>query len=196
MRTAHLLPVSPSMHCLGGVPGLEWCTWSGVVYLVWGVPGPRGGEGGGGGVPGPERGSTWSRGVYLVPGGVPGPGAVSSPRGCTFSWGVNLVLGVYLVLGGVPGPRGYIWSGGVYVVPGGVPGLRWCTWSGGCVPGLGGVYLVPGVYLFLGVYLPRYSPLWTEWLRDRCKNITFANFVKRALIFSTSPVVLLPWLSV
>ena len=39
-----------------------------------------------GGVPSP--------GVYLVPGGVPGP------RGCTWSQGVCLVLG------GVPGPRG------------------------------------------------------------------------------------------
>ena len=46
MRTAHLLPVSPSMHCSG-------------VYLLWGC--------------------TWSWGVYLVPGCVPGPG------GCTWS---------------------------------------------------------------------------------------------------------------
>ena len=38
MRTTRLLPVSPSMHCSGG------------VYLVPGV-------------------CTWSRGVYLVPGG-------------------------------------------------------------------------------------------------------------------------------
>ena len=45
-----------------------------------------------GGVPGP--GCTWFRGVYLVLGGVPGPG------GCTWS------RGVYLVPGGVPGPGG------------------------------------------------------------------------------------------
>ena len=45
MRTAQLLPVSPSMHCLG-VPG-QGCTWSG------GVPGPRR-------VPGPG-GCTWSQ---------------------------------------------------------------------------------------------------------------------------------------
>ena len=54
MRTARLLPVSPSMHCSGG------CT-------CWGcVPGP-GGCTCLGGVPGP-----W--GVYLVPGGVPAQG--------------------------------------------------------------------------------------------------------------------------
>ena len=70
-----LLPVSPGMHCSGG--------------------------------------------VYLVRGGVPGPGE------CTWSRGVHLVLGegVYLVLGGggAPGPRGWCtWSRGG------------CTWSGGC----------------------------------------------------------------
>ena len=80
-------------------------------------------------------------------------------------------------------------GGGGYLIPGG------CTWSQGGVPGLGGVYLVSGVNLAWGctwsrgvvpargctwsrgVYLPRYPPPWTEWLTDRCKNITFANFV-------------------
>ena len=40
MRTARLLPVSPSMHCSGGgVPGPGGCTWSGGVYLApGGVP--------------------------------------------------------------------------------------------------------------------------------------------------------------
>ena len=71
-----------------------------------GVPGP-----GQGGVPGPVGvhlvwgvylvlGGTWSRGVHLVPGGVPGPG------GCTWSQGVYLVPG-----DGVPGPGGCTWSG-------------------------------------------------------------------------------------
>ena len=60
---------------------------------------------------------TWSRGVYLVRGGVPGPGR------CTWSWGVYLVPGGVPGLGGVPGP------GGVYLVPGGVPGPRGCTWQ-------------------------------------------------------------------
>ena len=50
--------------------------------MVWGVPG--------------QGGCTWSRGVYLVPGGVPGPRGVPG-------------------LGGVPGPRGV-------PSPGGVPG--------------------------------------------------------------------------
>ena len=54
-----------------------------------------------------------ARGVYLVPGGVPGL------EGCTWSWGVYLVLGgCTWSRGGVPGP------GGVYLVPGGVPGPR------------------------------------------------------------------------
>ena len=62
MRTARLLPVSPSMHCSGG------------MYLVWGVPVPGGYLVWGG------RG-TWYWGVYLVLEGwctwswrVPGPG--------------------------------------------------------------------------------------------------------------------------
>ena len=111
------------------------------------------------------------RGVYL-------PG----PWGCTclvlggvpaWSWGVYLPG-----LGGVPGPGVPAWSGGV-------PAWSWgCTWSGGVylpglggVPGLGGTCLVQGVYLpglggapglggctclVCGVYLVRYSPLWTE----------------------------------
>ena len=71
MRTARLLPVSPSMYCsgggvlgLGGVPSRGGvpggCTWSGGVS-GWGVPGPEG------------RG-------YLVLGGVPGRGGVYLPR--------------------------------------------------------------------------------------------------------------------
>ena len=63
MRTARLLPVSPSMHCSlgvylvpGDVPGR-----GGRVYLVpGGIPAPRG-------VPGP--------------GGVPAPGDVPAPGG-------------------------------------------------------------------------------------------------------------------
>ena len=74
MRTARLLPVSPSMHCSGGgVPGLG-------VYLVWGVYLP-----GGCTCPGVYlvRGCTCSRGVYLPrgEGGVPAPGGVYLPGG-------------------------------------------------------------------------------------------------------------------
>ena len=106
-----------------------------IPKKFWGVHLVREGSPRGRGVPGP-RGNIWSRGctlswgVYLVPGGVPDPGAV------------------YLVLGGIPGPRG---SG-----PGGVPGLGGvsglgsipgpggCTWSQGGVPGPGGGCLVWG----------------------------------------------------
>ena len=54
MRTARLLPVSPSMHCSRRVPG------PGVYLVPGGVPGPRGG------VPDPGVG-----GVYLPRGDVP-----------------------------------------------------------------------------------------------------------------------------
>ena len=89
-------------------------------------------------------GGVWTRGVYLVPEGLPGKGApglggVSGPRG------------VYLVPGGgvcpqrVPGPGGCTWSWGVSGTGGGVyPGR--CTWS------QGELHLVPAG----GV---RYSPL-------------------------------------
>ena len=78
------------------------------------------------------------RGVYLVWGW-----GVTGPRGCTWSWGVYLVLGwCTWSQWGVPGPgdvpgpwgctwsRGCTWYWGVYLVPGG------CTWSGGCTWGV------------------------------------------------------------
>ena len=55
MHTARLLPVSPSMHCAGGIPGpggawfrgvpgpgggLLWAGWVILGDLLWGVPGP------------------------------------------------------------------------------------------------------------------------------------------------------------
>ena len=92
-------------------------------------------------------------------------------------WGGTCSQGGYLLPGGwvVPAP-------GVYLVPGGV-------WSGG-------VYLVPGGYLVRGVPGPeggvpgpgrglvRYSPPppWTEWMTDRCKNITLAKTSFRPVI--------------
>ena len=142
MRTARLLPVSPGMHCSQR-----------GVYLVLGagVPGPRGGQ------------CTWFQGigVYLVPGGC----TWSQGRGCTWSWGMYMVLGggpgtpppepgtpptwswgVYLVLGGVPGLGVVSGPQGVYLVPGEVFAPRGCTWfRGGCT-------------WSWGVYLPRYSP--------------------------------------
>ena len=122
MRTARLLSVSPSIHCLGGVPGPGGRTWFWGVYLVpGGVPGLRGD------VPGP-RGCTWSRvGTW-------------SQGECTWSWGVYMVWGV-------PGPRGYLIPGGV---PAQVPPpvnrmtdrcknitLPQTSFAGGNKPGLG-----------------------------------------------------------
>ena len=111
MRTARAFTVCRSL-LLG-----RGCTC--LVPGGWvGVPSP----GVGAYLPGPG-GCTWSWGVCLVLGGVPGPG------GCTC-----LVWGVYLVPGGctclVPG--GYLPGRRVNLVPGGVP--AWsrggCTWSG------------------------------------------------------------------
>ena len=113
MRTVRTLTVSPIFLCSGQEGGSTWSRG--------GVPGPGGYlVTGGGGVPG--LGGYLVRGVYLVPGvylvlgGVPGPG------------------GVYLVLGGVPGPRG--WVPGPGWVPGHRGGCTWsrggCTWSRGC----------------------------------------------------------------
>ena len=84
MRTTHLLPVSPSMHCSGG------CTLPWRVYLPGGVYLPKGVVPAQGGVP--TRGCT-------CPGGVPAWG------GCTY-------LGVYLPRGGVPAWGEYL-SGSV-----------------------------------------------------------------------------------
>ena len=115
----------------GGVPGPGGCTWS----WGSGVPGPRGVPGWGvcseGGVPGlrgvPGLGVVYLvQGVYFVQGGV-----VYLVRGCTWSRGVYMVPGGYLVPGGctwsrgVPGPGGTCSRGvpgprGVYLVPGGV----------------------------------------------------------------------------
>ena len=111
-------------------------------------------------------------GVYLVLGGVPGPGdvpghgSVPGPReggvpgpgeggvpglgGCTWSGGLYLVWGVYLVRGGT-------WSGG-------------CTWSGGVCQ-----VHPPGTR-----YTPRdqtrYTPPWTE-SQTPVKTLPWPNFV-------------------
>ena len=108
-------------------------------------------------------GCTWSWGVYLVLGGVPGPG------GCTWFWGVYL------------GPGGCTWSQGVYLV------LRGCTWSQGVCTWSRGVYLfpggvpVPGECTWSWGYLPRYSPP-PRGQTDTCKNITFATSLRAVKI--------------
>ena len=162
MRTAHLLPISPSMHCSRGVGvPVSGGTWSHRVYLPGGVP-------------------AW--GVYLhrgctCLGGVPGPRGLYPPGECsclggTWSWGwgctclgVYLVPGVYL-LGGVPTQTVCVPALGVYLVPGctclgDVPGPRGCT--------------CPGVYLSRGYLVPGGTfpgtPL-VNRMTNRCKNIT------------------------
>ena len=80
--------------------------------------------------------------------------------------------GVYL-----PGPGGVC----TCLVPGG------CTWSRGCVPdwSRGGVPAWSRGCVYLpgpGGCLVRYSPLWTEWMTDRCKNITLAKTSFRPVI--------------
>ena len=114
MRTARLLPVSPSMHCSWGVYLVLG------MYLVWGgVPGPGGSVPGHRGVylvqgvPGYRGRCTWSRGCTWSWGDVPGPrGRGTWSRGCTWYWGVcTWSWGVYLVSGGVPGPGGGTYPG-------------------------------------------------------------------------------------
>ena len=116
-------PYLPACTAPGGCtcPGGTWLE----VYLVWvDVPGLGGtwSCGGGGVVPGPGdlpgprgRGCTWSQEVYLVMGGVPGPGG-NCPGGTWSEGVVYLVREGDLVQGGIPGTRG------VYLVLGGVSG--------------------------------------------------------------------------
>ena len=133
-----------------------------------------------GDVPGP-------RGVYLVPGGVSGPGGCTWSRGyLVLGAGVYLVLGVYLVRGGctrsggVPAPGGVspLGGGGVPglegLLQGGVPGPGGCLLQQGGVPGPGGVYLVPGGVP--GQVLPLCGQT------DACKNITFATSFRAVII--------------
>ena len=102
-------------------------------------------------------------GVYL-------PGDVPARLGVP-AWGVYLPVGVP-AQGGVPARLG-VPAWGVYL-PVGVPA------QGGVPARLGvpawGVYLPVGVPAQGGVPA-QVLPLWTEWLTDMCKNITFANFV-------------------
>ena len=117
-----------------------------------------------------------ARGVYL-PGGVPARG-VYLPGGCTCLGGT--CPGVYL-LGGVPARGCTCWR--VYLPGGYLPGgylPRGCTCLGAPAPGVPAWgHLLRGVpALGGGRYLPRYFPLWTEWLTDRCKNIAFTTSLR------------------
>ena len=104
---------------------------------------------------------------------LPGPGGVPGPRGCTLSRGCTwsrwyLVPGVYLVWGDT-------WSQGVYLVRGwgnlaDTPPPRDQTrYPPGTRPGT-----PPGPDKVAPRDQTRY-PLWTEWMTDRCKNITLAT---------------------
>ena len=98
----------------------------------------------GGGVP---------AGGCTCPGGVPARGVYlpggACPGGCTCPGGVYL-------------PGGCTCPDGVYLA--GVSLPRGCTCPGGCT-------CSEGVYL-PGGWLPRYSPLWTEFLTHATENIT------------------------
>ena len=83
----------------------------------------------------------WSQGVYLVLGGVPGPGVCTVPvqggvpDGGVPAQGVSAwCQGVYLVLGCVH-------AGGMYMPRGYLPGRGGCTWYQRVVPAQG-VYLL------------------------------------------------------
>ena len=168
MRTARLLPISPSCTALGGVSGPRLCTWSRGMYLPRGVPAwgylPRGvcllG------------GMYLVCGVYLVGGctcpvGEPTQGSVPDqgvylPGECTWSWGAGGVP----VLGDVPGPGGTCLGG--YTCMGGVPSPGGgCTCLGG-VPAQG-VHLSGGVPA-RGSTCPGTPPV--NRMTNRCKNIT------------------------
>ena len=132
MSTAHLLPVSPSMHCSGGgyLPG--GCTCQGVSLVG---------------------------GVYLPGGYLPrGMGRCTCLEGVPAQKGVPALLGC-TCLGGVPAwgctcPGVYLPGG---CVPArGCPLLGECTCPGGTCPGGWGVYLPGGTCP--GGYLPRYCP--------------------------------------
>ena len=103
------------------------------------------------------------RGVYLVPGGVPGSGG----GGCTWP-GVYLVWGVCLPRGNVPALGVYL-DQGVYLVPGEYLVL-------GGVP-VRGVYLLGG---WEGVPAQLLPPV--NRMTDRCKNITFTTSLRMVKI--------------
>ena len=120
--------------------------------------------------------------------GVSAPREVSAwggclPRGCVYSGGC--LSGGVSTQGGVC--SGGVCPWGVYlggVCPGGVSGqgvsASWGVSTQGGV-WLGGVYpggcLPGGNICLLGVCWDTTPPLWTEWMTDTCKNITFANYV-------------------
>ena len=80
---------------------------------------------------------------------------------------------------GVSSPAGGVWSGVVGVLLlGGVSASRRCLLPGGVCSRGGG--LLPGGHLLRGGGVSQHAPRQTlpvNRMTDRCKNITFANFV-------------------
>ena len=114
------------MYLPRGVPG--GCTWSWGVYLPGGCTWCTWSQGG---VP--------AKGVYLVPGGVPGPKGVPGPGGrreCSCLGSVPAQGLRRAVPGPRNSPRGVPAQGGVYLV------------LGGCTPHIIYIYLFfwPGGY--------------------------------------------------
>ena len=102
-----------------------------------------------------------SRGVYLVPGDVPGP------EGCTCSWGMYLVRGCTwsrgCLLWGVAAPGGGLVGGGA------------C--SGGCL-----VRGVPGGDPPDGYCCGRYPSFWNAFLLPRFFENYFQLFLRKAVL--------------
>ena len=118
----------------------------------------------------------------MVQSASPGRGGLSAwSGGVSAPGGVCLVRegGVCLVGGGcLSGPGGVsAWSsGGVCLVWGGLPGLGgWCLLPGGLVS-------APRGGCYPSMHWGRPPPLWTEWMTDRCKNITLATTSLRPVI--------------
>ena len=81
---------------------------------------------------------------------------------------------------GVPGPGGCLVPGGCLLRE--VPGPGGCLLQG--VPGPGGV-CSQGMVSQHALRQTTPSPLWTEWLTDRCKNITFATSLRTVIMHSS-----------
>ena len=108
-------------------------------------------------------------GVYVLPGGVPGPGG-TCPGGVPGLGGVAAPGGVP-AQGSVPGPGGHLVLEGAHCLRG-VPaprGVGTCSRE---------VHLVRGGVCGPGEHLARYSPLPVDRMTDTCKNITFATSLR------------------
>ena len=102
------------------------------------------------------------------------------------SWGDGVSA-----LGGVWSRGCLLWGGVVVSVPGGVSAPGGSALGGVC-PGGGVVYSGGGWGGVcsgggLSQHALRQTPLWTEWMTDRCKNITLATTSLRPVIIGWRP---------